>query len=146
MSIMVVTADLGHFKAYKINEDPLGRPIIDLIESYDSIEGHGKLGDKLSDVAGRFRGGAGKDESAKGFGEFHHLESDIREKAEKDIAASINEIIGKECPDSWYLAAPERINNEIVKHLKPKIKARMVKNISADLTKTPEAELLVHFR
>jgi hypothetical protein len=52
--IIIITADLGHFKAYRITKDPLETsPIVTLIESYDSIEGHGKLGDKLSDAAGK---------------------------------------------------------------------------------------------
>ncbi|HAM52178.1 MAG TPA: hypothetical protein DCP92_16360 [Nitrospiraceae bacterium] len=145
MSTIVITVDLGHFKAYSITRDPLGRPIIDLIESYDSLEGHGKLADKLSDRAGRFTGGGGKDEVAKGYGELHHLESETRKKLEKMIAMDINALIEKERPENWYLAAAERISKEVVKNLDPKIKAKMDKNISVDLTKTSKSEILSHF-
>ena len=145
MNTIVITVDLGHFKAYRVTRDPLGRPIIDLIVSYDSLEGHGKLGDKLSDIAGRFVGGGGKGEVAKGYGEPHHLESETRKKLEKMIAMDISALIKKEDPESWYLAATEKINKEIIKELEPRIKAKMVKNISVDLTGTPKAEILGHF-
>ena len=145
MSTIVITVDLGHFKAYRVTRDPLGRPIIDLIESYDSLEGHGKLGDKLSDIAGRFTGGGGKGEVAKGYGEPHHLESETRKKLEKMIAMDINALIEKERPENWYLAATEKINKEIIKNLEPKIKAKMDKNIPVDLTKTSKSEILSHF-
>jgi hypothetical protein len=145
MSTIVITVDLGHFKAYKVTMDPMGRPIIDLIESYDSLEGHGKLGDKLSDIAGRFTGGGGKGEVAKGYGEPHHLKSETRKKLEKMIAKDISALIEKEEPESWYLAATEKINKEIIKNLEPRIKAKMVKNIPVDLTGTPKAEILSHF-
>ena len=73
--IIIITADLGHFKAYRVTEDPPDiSPRVTLIESYDSVEGHGKLGDKLSDAGGRFRRSAGKDEVAKGSGERHNIE------------------------------------------------------------------------
>lgn len=145
MSTLVITVDLGHFKAYRVTKKPLGQPIIDLIESYDSLEGHGKLRDKLSDQAGRFMGGGGKGEVAKGYGEPHNLESEIRKKLAKMIAADINAIIKKEDPEKWYLAAVGKINKKIIENLEPAVKAKMDKNITVDLTNTPRDELMGHF-
>jgi hypothetical protein len=145
MSIIIITVDLGHFRAYKVTMDPLGRPIVDLIESYDSLEGHGKLGDKLSDIAGRFVGGGGKGEVAKGYGEPHHLESEIGKKLSKMIAMDINALIKKEDYKKWYLAAGEKINRDIVENLEPKVKSKLDKNITADLTNTPKSEISRHF-
>ncbi len=145
MRKIIITVDLGHFKAYRITSDPLDRPIIKLIESYDSIEGHGKLSEKLSDVAGRFVGGGGKGEVAKGYGEPHHLESEIIKKLEKMIAMDINALIKKEDCESWYMAAGEKINKGIIKKLEPGVKARLKKNIPCDLTKVRKSEILSHF-
>jgi hypothetical protein len=145
MNKIIIMVDLGHFKAYKFTSDPLGRPIIELIESYDSIEGHLKLGEKLSDIAGRFVGGGGEGEVAKGYGEPHHLELEIIKKLEKMIAMDINALIKKEDCKSWYLAAGEKINKGIIKQLEPEIKARLEKNIPADLTKVRKSEILSHF-
>ena len=145
MSTIIITVDLGNFKAYRVTRNPVGSPTIELIESYDSIEGHGKLGEQLSDIAGRFVGGGGKGEVAKGYGEPHHLESDIRKKLVKLIAMDINALIKKEDCEKWYLAAGERINKEIIQKLEPKVKAKLDKNISFDLTKIPKSEILSHF-
>ncbi|MBI5409568.1 MAG: host attachment protein [Nitrospirae bacterium] len=145
MSKIIITVDLGHFKAYRVTSDPLGRPIIELIESYDSIEGHGKLSEKLSDTAGRFTGGGGEGEVAKGYGEPHHLELEIRKKLVKMIAMDINALIKKEDCKSWYLAAGKKINKEIVNKLEPEVKAGLEKNIPGDLTNVRKSEILSHF-
>lgn len=145
MRILVITADLGHFKAYRVTKELSGRPVIELIESYDSLEGHGKLGEKLSDEAGRFIGGGGKGEVAKGYGEPHNLETEIRKRLAKMIALNINAIIKKEDPEKWYLAAVGKINKNIIENLEPAVKAKMDKNITVDLTNTPRDELMGHF-
>ena len=145
MNKIIITVDLGHFKAYKVTNDPLGRPIIELIESYESIDGHGKLSEKLSDTAGRFLGGGGKGEVAKGYGEAHNLESELIRKLEKMIAMDINALVIKEDCESWYLAAGKKINKEIISQLEPEVKAKLEKNIPVDLTKVRKADILSHF-
>ena len=60
MDRLIIAVDLGHFKAYKVSTDSPGSPKIQLVESYDSIEGHGKLSEKVTDGAGRFGVGGGK--------------------------------------------------------------------------------------
>jgi len=145
MNKIIITVDLGHFKAYKVTNDPLGRPIIELIESYESIDGHGKLSEKLSDTAGRFEGGGGKGEVAKGYGEAHNLESELIRKLEKMIAMDINALVIKEDCESWYLAAGKKINKEIINKLEPEVKAKLKKNIPVDLTKVQKSDILSHF-
>jgi prophage tail gpP-like protein len=144
--IIIITADLGHFKAYRITKDPLETsPIVTLIESYDSIEGHGKLGDKLSDAAGRFGRGGGKDEPAKGSGERHNIELETENKIIKMITKDINTLIDMEDCEKWYLAAGKKINRQIIESLKPEVKARLFKNITANLTNIKKSEILSHF-
>ena len=144
---IIITADLGHFKAYRVTEDPPDiSPRVTLIESYDSIEGHGKLGDKLSDAGGRFRGAGGKDEVAKGSGERHNIKLETENKISKMIAKDIDAVIENEDCDEWYLASSKQINRKIIDNLKPEVKDRMVKNITADLTGVGKSEILSHFR
>ncbi|MBI5055996.1 MAG: host attachment protein [Nitrospirae bacterium] len=145
MSTIIITVDLGHFKAYRVTRQPVGSPKIELVEGYDSIEGHGKLSEKLSDTAGRFTGGGGEGEVAKGYGEPHHLELETRKKLVKTIAADINALIKREDCVNWHLAATEKINKDIIKKLEPEVKARLDKNISANLTKIHKAEILSRF-
>ena len=145
MSTIIITADLGHFKAYRVNQNPFGSPTIDLIESYDSLEGHGKLAEKFYDAAGRFVGGGGKGEVAKGYGEPHHLESEIRKKLIKMIAMDINALINKEDCENWCLAASEKIGKDIINKLELTVKSKLTKSIAVDLTKIPKSEILSHF-
>ncbi len=145
--IIIITADLGHFKIYRITKNPLEKsPGITLIKSYDSINGHGKLGDKLSDAAGRFRRGGGKDEAAMGSGERHNIERETEKRLIKMIAKDIGTYVVSEKCDKWFLAASRKINRQIVENLKPEIKAKMFKNLSADLTKVKKSEILGHFK
>ncbi len=143
---IIITADLGHFRAYKVTKDPLESPRITLIESYDSIEGHAKLGDTLSDAAGRFGRGAGKDEVAKGYGERHNIELETEKRLIKTIARDINSLISREKCKKWHLAASEKINRRIIQNLKPEVKAGLDKNITADLTGTDKSEILNLFK
>ncbi|MEN8264647.1 MAG: host attachment protein [Nitrospirota bacterium] len=145
--IIIITADLGHFKVYRVTKDPLEKsPGITLIESYDSIEGHVKLGDKLSDAAGRFRRGGGKDEAAKGSGERHNIKLETEKRIIKMIAKDIDTYVVSEKCDKWFLAAGKKINRNIIERLKPEIKAKMVKNLSVDLTKVKKSEILGYFK
>ncbi|HET6514114.1 MAG TPA: host attachment protein [Thermodesulfovibrionales bacterium] len=145
MSTIVIAVDLGHFKAYRVTKNPFGSPAVELIESYDSLEGHGKLAERFSDDAGRFVGGGGKGEVAKGYGEPHHVESEIDKRLVKMIAMDINAIIQKEDCEDWYLAAGEKINKKIIDKLEPAVKSKLNKCISVDLTRIPKSEILNYF-
>ncbi len=61
------------------------------------------------------------------------------------IAKDINTLIDKEDCKKWYLAAGKKINSQIIKNLKPEIKARLGKNIPADLTKIDKSKILSYF-
>ncbi|UCH80219.1 MAG: host attachment protein [Nitrospiraceae bacterium] len=144
---IIIIADLGHFKAYRITQEPRQpSPKVTLIESYDSIEGHGKLGDKLSDAGGRFRRSGGKDEVAKGSGERHNIELELEKKVSKMLAMDIDALIEREGCNEWYLASGKKINRKIIDNLKPAVKNRLIKNITADLTGIGKAEILNHFK
>ncbi len=145
MDKVIIAVDLGHFRAYRLSKRELESPKIELIESYDSVEAHGKLSDKLSDSAGRFATGGGKNGSAKGYGEPHNIELEMEKKAAKLIANDINTIIRKEELPKWFLAAGRKINGQILDNLETEVKARLDRNIMSNLTKTDKSEILKHF-
>lgn len=145
MKRIIITADLGHFRAYRITQAPQESTRTDLLESYDSIEGHGKLGEKLSDTAGRFIGGGGRDKTSRGYGQQHNLEHDMEKKAAKMIAHDIEAVINAEKCNIWYLSAPEKINGLILNNLSKSIKEKMTINLSADLTTVDKSEVLGYF-
>jgi hypothetical protein len=143
---IIITADLGHFKAYRITKDPSDiSPRITLIKSYAAIDGHVKLGEKLSDAAGRFRRGGVKDETAMGSGERHNIELETENRLVKMIAKNIDAVIFSEKCEKWHLAAGEKINRNIIESLNPDVKARLNKNVNADLVKIDKSEILNHF-
>jgi hypothetical protein len=145
-STIIITADLGHFKAYGVTKDsPDTSPRVTLIESYASLEGHGKLGDKLSDAGGRFRRSGGSNEGAQGSGERHNIELEMEKKIAKMMAKDIDALIESEKCNEWYFASGKKINRKIIDNLKPEVKDRLVKNITADLTGVGKSEILSHF-
>jgi hypothetical protein len=145
MDKLIITVDLGHFKAYKVTKNDLESPHIQLIESYDSIEAHGKLSDKVTDTSGRFGMGGGKNGAAKGYGEPHNMELEMEKKAAKLIAKDINAIVKREGAPKWYLAASKMINSQILDNLESVVKAKLDRNITSNLTKTDKIEVMKHF-
>jgi hypothetical protein len=143
---IIVAVDLGHFKAYRVTKDPHEiSPRVSLIESYDSLEGRVKLGDKLSDSAGRFGRGGGTDEPARGSGERCNMVLETEKRLIKMIAKDIDDLIVNEKCERWHLAAGEKINRQIIENLARKVKDRLVKNVSSNLTKTDKSEILSYF-
>ncbi|MGE5894950.1 MAG: host attachment protein [bacterium] len=144
MNKIVIAVDLGHFKAYKVTKNPMESARVELVENFDTIEGHEKLGQTLTDQAGSFGLSGGKT-GVKGYGEPHNIELETEKRITKRIAKSINEIVSKEGYGAWYLAAPKTINSKIVEHLDHSVKAKLDKNISADLTKVSKSEIAGYF-
>jgi hypothetical protein len=91
-------------------------------------------------------GGGGKGEVAKGYGEPHHLESEIRKKLIKMIAMDINALVTKEDCENWCLAASEKIGKDIINKLELTVKSKLTKSMAIDLTKIPKSEILSHFQ
>ncbi|MDH4231848.1 MAG: host attachment protein [Nitrospirota bacterium] len=145
MDKLIIAVDLGHFRAYKLSTDSPGSPKINLVESYDSVEGHGRLGEKLSDEAGRFGMGGGKSGAAKGYGEPHNIELESEKKAAKLIARDIAAIIEREKIKKWWFAAANKMNSLVIENLDPDIRSRMDKNINSNLTNTKKSAILKHF-
>jgi hypothetical protein len=141
MKKMLIVVDLGHFKAYRVSKSPVESAKIELSKSFDTLEAHGRLREKLSDEAGRFglKGGKG---GIMGYGEAHNMELEIRKKLIRQISEEINNLIRKERCNEWYLAAGKSINRQILENLDAAVMGKLVKNIVSDLTKKHKTELL----
>jgi hypothetical protein len=61
------------------------------------------------------------------------------------IAKNIDAVIFSEKCEKWHLAAGEKINRNIIESLNPDVKARLNKNVNADLVKIDKSEILNHF-
>lgn len=144
MDKVIIVADLGHFKAFKVSKKMMESSRIEMIQHYDILETHGKLSEKLSDSAGTFGLGGGK-KGIRGYGECHNMETENCKRVIKKLAENINELIKKEDCKQWHLAAGKKINGKIIENLERSVKARLSKNISSDLTKAKKADILARF-
>ncbi len=147
MDTIIIAVDLGHFKAYKVGKTKIGNSKMQLIEGYDSVEAHGKLSDRITDQAGRFRlgGGKGSAAKAKGYGEPHNIELEEEKRLIKLLSKDINSVLARERCDAWCLAAPAEINSRILDNLQPEVKAKLGKNVICNLTRAKKMEILERF-
>lgn len=143
---LVVVADLGHLKAYRVEYDDVSsHPKLDLIANLATDEADGRVSDKLTDEAGRFKGGQ-RSQKIHPSGERHNIGLEFERRAVGRLAANINRIVKLENHDApVYFAAHKEIHNELLHQLEPGIRARIEKIVPEDLVKVKGLELLAHF-
>ena len=147
---LVVVTDLGCLKAFKLetNGHPDYPPRLELLEQFENAQAHGKLSDRVSDLAGRFPRSTGNSNVAKGMsdGERHNIELELRKRLVRQLAQRLNVLGGNKDVERCLLAASREINHQLVEALEPDVRAKIQKNVSADLTKLERTEILKHFQ
>jgi hypothetical protein len=148
MNTLLVVADLGGFKAYKLennNQFPQS-PRLELLEQFDNPEAHGRIGDRVSDLSGRFPRATGpRATSAMSDGERHNIELESRKRFIRQLAQRLNVLARSPEIDRCFLAASREINRALLEELDPQVRAKVAKNVPADLTKVGRAQILSHF-
>jgi len=144
MEKVIIVADTGHFKAYRVVRRPMESPRIEMIENYDILETHGRLSEKMSDGAGMF-GLSGGRKGVRGYGEFHNMETENLKRVIRHLAENINRVIRKEECRQWHLAAGKKIHKRIMENLDPSVRAKLGKRIPSNLTKVKKSEILHYF-
>jgi len=148
MQELIVTADLGHFKAYKLIKSRKDNvtPRVELLKCFDNLEAHERISEKMSDAAGRFRrAGAGAGYNSAGSGERHNMDTETKKRLIKKMAECIDSMMKGEDCDAWHLAAGSDINNALLRNLSPYAKERLINNIKSDLTKLTKSEIVERF-
>lgn len=141
---LLVVADLACFKAYEVDNTGLHKsPRLELIDEFNNPEAHGKLVDKVSDASGRFS--RGTNSGAMSDGERHNIELENRKRFVRLLAKRLNRIAGENGFEKCLLAASKEINHQLVEELTPQVRAKVVKNVPADLTKIEKTQLLKYF-
>ncbi|MEI6560812.1 MAG: host attachment protein [Verrucomicrobiota bacterium] len=143
MSTVVVAANLGHLKAFRVAETPTRGRKLDLIEEVEFPEAHGHFIDKVTDMAGRFPGSGGAEGLSTG--EALRTELEIQRRLVKLIAERIAAVLQEERPEYWHFAANPEVHQAILNELPVELRERVVRHVHADLTKTPAPEVLAHF-
>ena len=145
---LVVVMDLGCFKAFRLeNNQPHQTPRLELIEEFNSPDAHEKLVDKVSDLSGRFPRGAGVPNAtgAMSDGERHNIELERRKRLVRQHAQRFNNLARTKDIERCLLAASREINHQLLEEIDPQVRAKIEKNLPADLTKLDRAEILRHF-
>lgn len=143
----LLVADLGSFKAYRVDASRFARgPRLELMEAFENADAHDRLGDKVSDLAGRFPKGTGPNGAGiMSQGERHNIELEQRRRLTRRLAERINTLMRRDDLDTCFFAASKEINHQIVEGLEPALRAKIELNLSADLTKVDKSRLLYHF-
>jgi hypothetical protein len=143
-STLVVVADLGGFKAYRLENNHFNRtPRLELLEQFDLPQAHDRLVDKVSDLGGRFPRGTGG--GAMSDGERHNIELESRKRFVRQLAHRLNALARSPKIERCFLAVSREINHQLVEELEPQVRTKIEKSVAADLTKLDRAEILKHF-
>jgi len=144
---LVIAADRGSLKAYRVNETPTRGPSLKLIQAFDVTAAHGKLIDKVTDLAGRFpvTESAGAHRGAASISE-SKLETETDRRINKELADQIAKIVNDSGKEGWAFAASSEIHGAIVDLLPDRVRNRIVEHVKSDLVKVEPAKLPNHFR
>jgi hypothetical protein len=147
-SSLVIVTDRGSLKAYRVNQTPTRGPSLQLVQAFNITDAHGRLVDKLSDLAGRFAvsDGAGAHHRAASIAERTQLAAETDRRIQKELADQIIKIVSSNGKEGWSFAAPAEIHGAIVALLPPAVRDRIVEHVKSDLVKTEPAKLISRFR
>ena len=140
---LIVVADMGLLKAYRLEKSRLDTPRLILVEEFRPKAAHSKLAQKVSDQAGRYR--VPTSNMAMSYGERDKIDLEMRKRQIKELADSMRRLLQDHEIEQCFLAASKEINHPLLEALDSRIRTKIVRNIPADLTKTDKAELLPFF-
>src|SRR5262249_24261030 len=123
-------------------------PSLQLVQAFNMTDAHGRLIDKVSDLAGRFpvTEGAGAHRGPASTAERTQLAKETDRRIQRELANQIAKIVAQNGNDGWLSAAPAEIHTAIVGLLPTDVRQRIVEHVKSDLVKVEPARLTSHFR
>ncbi len=144
---LIVVADRGSLKAYKVNETPTRGPSLQLVQAFDVTDAHGRFQDRVTDSAGRFGVSDGSDgRHGSSIAEQQGIQTETERRIFKQLADNIAQLVQDHGKEGWSFAAAAPIHSAIVDLLPKKVSQRIVEHVKADLVKVELAALPGHFR
>src|SRR5437899_12514800 len=126
---LIIVADRGSLKAYRVDETPTRGPSLHLVQAFDITAAHGKLVDKVTDLAGRYA-------ASDGAGTHHgasiaqsKLDTETDRRIYKQLADQIAKITSESGKEGWSFAAPAEIHSAIVDLLPGRVRDRIVEQV-----------------
>jgi hypothetical protein len=129
-SSLIVIADRGGLKAYRVRETPMRGSSLKLVQAFDIPN--------VNDLSRTHHTTAVTD--------WPQLETEESRRICHQLANEMTRIVRLHAGEGWSLAAPESIYAEIVDLLPVEIRERIVEHVKSDLIKTPIVKLADHFR
>ena len=142
----MIVADTGTLKAYHINEKSLiHKHKADVFKRIVYTNAHRRLHDQLTDTKGSFRGSGDARSPRHGSGEQHNLKSDLQKKSFQALAHDIEGVIAHTPASEYYLALPKPIHKAVTGEMSKNIRAKIKKELAADLTKDTVKDIRKRF-
>jgi Protein required for attachment to host cells len=144
---LVIVVDRGSLKAYRVDETPTRGPSLRLVQAFDITDAHGRLVDKVTDMAGRFPvGDVGSGRHMNAIAERTQLETENHRRIYRELAEQIAKVVKSDGIEGWSFAAPAEFHSAIVELLPNEVRNRIVEHVKSDLVKVEPAKLAAHFR
>ncbi len=148
METIIILANLGQLKGYRIVETPTRGRKLERVEEMVFPEAHGRFSNRLTDQLGRFSilGGVGPAKSTQQ-SDYETLPAlaETERRLTRLLAEKIAGILHRERTEQWYFAAAPEIHDAVLEEIEPALRERLKRNVRADLVKTPPGELLARF-
>jgi hypothetical protein len=148
-SSFFIVVDRGNLKAYRA-EKSFGDhpPRMQLVQGLSLAQAHLSAAQRFTDGAGSFpaqmgagsRGTAG----AASVGEKHYDIEEIR-RSVKQLGAQINDLLRREKPEWWSLAAPSEIQEAVLAEVDAGLRKQLAERVARDLVNIPAQQVLDHF-
>lgn len=145
---LIIVADRGSLKAYKVQQTANRGASLQLVQSFDTTEAHGRYQDKMTDQAGSFPAGdiGSGTRHQNAIAERQGIETENDRRIHRQLADSIADTVKREGIEGWSFAAPASIHSAVVELLPREIRERIVEHVKSDLVKIEPANLSTHFR
>ena len=140
---VIVATDLGAFKAYRLQRTDRNTPRLEVIEEIEFVDGHGKLGDKQTDQAGRYK--VPTQNMAMSYGERQKIGLELKRRLIKQIAERLTKLANRRDVEEIYFSAASEVNEMILEEAGRQVRDKIEKNVPCNLANADKKELLRHF-
>jgi hypothetical protein len=127
---LVIVGDRGRLRAYRVRKTPTRGLNLELIQAFGIPN--------VNDLS--------RSHHTTALSNWPQLEIEERRRLCKQLAHEITAVVQRDFGEGWSFAAPHAIYKQIVELLPAEIRERIVEHVPLDLSKTPVAQLMSHFR
>ncbi|MEM7144914.1 MAG: host attachment protein [Verrucomicrobiota bacterium] len=139
MNSLIIVADLGRMKAYRITQDELqpgSAPTFEDLADIDLLNQHSKVSDRFTYQAGRSK--------TNSLGERLNEEGEAEEQQLEAMAETICSV-AVSAEGTIYFAAPQTVLRPLVDALHAEVRQRITRELPLNLVKASKLDLVKRF-